>query len=52
MPCKSRQSDAQKTFNGEIAIYFAGPQGLNKPIVWVFRSSWSAWMWLSGVLSS
>lgn len=36
MPCKSCQSDSQKTFNGEIAIHFPGLEGLNKPIVWVF----------------
>lgn len=36
MPCKSCQSDAQETFNGEIAIHFPGLQGLKKPIVRVF----------------
>jgi len=35
MFCKSCQSD-QRNFNGEVAIHFPGPQGLDKPIVWVF----------------
>jgi len=34
--CTSCQSENKKTFTGEIAIHFAGLQGLNKPIVWVF----------------
>jgi hypothetical protein len=36
MPCKSCQSENQRTLNGEIAIHFAGLKGLDKPIVWVF----------------
>ena len=35
-PCKSCQSDNQRTFTGEIAIHFPGLEGLNKPVVWVF----------------
>ena len=35
-PCKSCQSDNQRTFTGEIAIHFPGLKGLNKPVVWVF----------------
>ena len=36
MPCKSCQSENQRTLNGEIAIHFPGLDGLTKPIVWVF----------------
>ncbi len=36
MPCKSCQSQTQRTFNGEIAIHSRGLIGLDKPIVWVF----------------
>ncbi|HVN21808.1 MAG TPA: hypothetical protein VMU05_23685 [Dongiaceae bacterium] len=36
MTCKGCQSDKQSVFNGEIAIHFAGLEGLNKQIVWVF----------------
>jgi len=36
MSCKSCQSEHQSNLNGEIAIHFPGPNGLNKPIVWVF----------------
>ena len=36
MPCKSCESNNQRTFNGEIAIHFPGREGLDKPIVWVF----------------
>ena len=35
-PCKSCQSDNQRTFTGEIAIHFPGLKGVNKPVVWVF----------------
>lgn len=35
-PCKSCQSLRQETFNGEVAIHFAGIAGLKKPIVWTF----------------
>jgi len=36
MSCKSCQSQNQSILNGEIAIHFPGPKGLDKPIVWVF----------------
>lgn len=34
--CTSCQSDNQKTFTSEIALHFAGIEGLNKPIVFIF----------------
>jgi len=34
--CRSCQSANQSTFNGEIAIHFAGREGWEKPLVWVF----------------
>jgi hypothetical protein len=37
MPCRQCDSDNQRLFNGEIAIHFPGLDGLDKPIVWVFR---------------
>ncbi len=37
MSCKQCRSDNQSTFNGEIATYFPGREGLDKPIVWVFQ---------------
>lgn len=36
--CKSCSSVNLKTFNGEMAMHFPGPAGLNKPIVWVFST--------------
>lgn len=36
MSCKSCQSENERTLNGEVAIHFPGPKGLDKPIVWVF----------------
>ena len=36
MPCKSCESNNQRTFNGEVAVHFPGIEGLDKPIVWVF----------------
>jgi hypothetical protein len=35
MSCKRCTSASLKTFNGEVAIRFAGLEGLDKPIVWV-----------------
>ena len=34
--CHSCSSKNQQLFNGEVAVHFAGRDGLNKPIVWVF----------------
>ena len=34
--CKSCQLENQHTFNGEVAIHFPGPKGLDKPIVFVY----------------
>ena len=34
--CKRCSSEHQDSFNGELAIHFAGLKGLDKPIVWVF----------------
>jgi hypothetical protein len=34
--CTSCHSDNLSTFNGEVAIHFLGPEGLKKPIVFVF----------------
>ena len=36
MKCKSCGSDNQNNFMAEIAIHFPSPNGLEKPIVWVF----------------
>ena len=36
MPCKSCQSEDGRTFKAEVAIHFPGPEGLKKPMVWVF----------------
>ena len=36
MPCKRCDSEQTKTFTGEVAIHFAGMNGLNKPMVFVF----------------
>jgi hypothetical protein len=36
MVCKRCASENQSTFNGEVAIHFPGPKGLDKPIVWLF----------------
>ena len=36
MTCKRCGSDGQSVFNGEVAIHFPGPKGLDKPIVWAF----------------
>jgi len=36
MSCKGCCSDKQSAFNVEIALHFPGPQGVDKPIVWVF----------------
>jgi len=36
MGCKRCKSENRRTFTGEIAIHFPGPDGLHKPIVWVF----------------
>ena len=36
MSCNRSASTEQKNFNGELAIHFAGLEGLDKPIVWVF----------------
>lgn len=34
--CAACQSENQKAFTSEIALHFAGIEGLNKPIVWMF----------------
>jgi len=34
--CRSCHSSNQSTFNGEIGIHFAGREGWEKPLVWVF----------------
>jgi len=39
MACKECHSDRQRVFNGEIAIHFRGLEGLDQPIVWVFRET-------------
>src|SRR5690242_17462916 len=36
MKCKSRASENEQVFGGEVAIHFRGLKGLDKPIVWVF----------------
>jgi hypothetical protein len=36
--CRSCLGVNLKTFNGEMAMHFPGPAGLNKPIVWVFST--------------
>lgn len=37
MSCEGCHSDKQGVFNGEFAIHYRGVEGLDKPIVWVFR---------------
>ena len=39
MACKGCHSDRQSVFNGEIAIHFRGLEGLEKPILWIFRET-------------
>lgn len=34
--CRLCPSNNKQTFTAEVAIHFAGLEGLNKPIVWVF----------------
>jgi len=36
MECTRCASHNVKSFNAELAIHFPGPEGLSKPIVWVF----------------
>jgi hypothetical protein len=36
MQCPSCSSKNQKPFSGEVAIHFPEPDGVKKPIVWVF----------------
>jgi hypothetical protein len=36
MACQKCSSESQNTFNGELAIHFAGLKGLDKAIVWVY----------------
>jgi hypothetical protein len=36
MACKGCGSNKQDEFAAEVAIHFPAPEGLNKPIVWVF----------------
>ena len=39
MACKGCHSDRQSVFSGEIAIHFRGLEGLEKPILWIFRET-------------
>lgn len=36
LQCKQCDSERMDNFGGELAIHFAGLEGVNKPIVWVF----------------
>jgi hypothetical protein len=36
MPCKSCQSENQRSFNSEINLHFPGLRGLDQPVMLVF----------------
>jgi hypothetical protein len=36
VPCKRCGCQNPQPFDGEVAIHFPGPDGIDRPIVWVF----------------